>query len=242
MTHNVKVMAIDGPSGSGKSTIAKKIAKDLGLVYIDTGAMFRAIAYILKDLDVDFENTELLPQTETKIAKKLKEITFKYAPTQNVLIEVDGIDLTQKIREHDISKLASLTSRYPVVRDYLKKIQREIAVKRPSLLDGRDIGTVIFPDAPLKFFITASSRVRAQRRYEQLLGFDEKNRELYDLEQIEEDIKERDYQDMNRIVAPLKQAEDAILIDTSNLSIAEVLTIIETEFAKKKHFFYEDKK
>src|SRR5690606_20959539 len=199
-----------------------------------------AIAYILKDLDVDFEQAELLPLAETKIAKKLDLIDFKYAPSKDILIEIDGMDLTQKIREHDISKLASLTSRYPVVRDYLKKIQREIATARPSLLDGRDIGTVIFPDAPLKFFITASSRVRAERRYEQLVSFDEKNKELYDIEQIEADSKERDFQDMNRKVAPLKQASDAILIDTSNLSIAEVLSIIETEFEKKKLNFYGD--
>lgn len=236
MTHTVKVIALDGPSGSGKSTIAKLAAKKLNLTYIDTGAMFRALAYFLKDFPIDFDQIELSEKDREYIASALDKMNFEYAPSEDILIRIDGEDLTSKIREHDISKLASLTSRYPVVRDYLKKIQREIALARPTLLDGRDIGTVIFPDAPLKFFITASSTVRAQRRLEQLKesGQDQD----FSLEQIKNDIEERDAQDMNRAVAPLKKAEDALLIDTSHLTIEEVLSKIELEFNKKKDLFF----
>src|SRR5690606_2131196 len=139
MTHTVKVIALDGPSGSGKSTIAKLAAKKLNLTYIDTGAMFRALAYFLKNAPVDVNQTELAENDSALIANLLEKMNFEYAPTEDILIRIDGEDLTTKIREHDISKLASLTSRYPVVRNYLKKIQREIALARPTLLDGRDI-------------------------------------------------------------------------------------------------------
>lgn len=235
MTQGVKVIAIDGPSGSGKSTIAKEVAKKYNLTYIDTGAMFRAIAFSLKDLGIDTTTTILNAFDEKRVKEKLDSLVFKYAPTPDVLIEINGEDLTTKIREHEVSRLASLYSRYGVVREYLKKIQREIAKEKPSLLDGRDIGTVIFPDAPLKFFITASSKVRAERRYKQLLSFDPKNKDLYSLEQIEKDIIVRDEEDMNRKEAPLKKADDAIYIETDNLNIEAVLNIIDSHYKKVEH-------
>src|SRR5690606_31358869 len=136
--------AIDGPSGSGKSTIAKVMANRLRLTYLDTGAMFRAIAYSLQNMNVDFTKDQLSADEENQIKEVLESLIFEYAPSDKVLVAINGEDLTHKIREHHISLLTSNVSKFPVIRNYLKNLQRQIAKARPSILEGRDIGTIIF--------------------------------------------------------------------------------------------------
>lgn len=232
-----KVIAIDGPSGSGKSTIAKIVSNKLSLTYLDTGAMFRAIGYFVSKLDIDFSKMELT-NSEIKLVEELLEsLDFEYGVNENILIRVNGEDLTEKIREHEVSKLASLTSKFPQVRNYLKTKQRDIATVKPSVLEGRDIGTVIFPNAAIKIFLTADPVVRAERRYSQLVQKNSLNKDKYSVEKIKEDIEDRDAQDANRTIAPLVKASDAIEIDTSNLSIEEVAEIIIEAYNNKKEFF-----
>jgi cytidylate kinase len=225
-----QVIAIDGPSGSGKSTVTQIIAEKLGLLYLDTGAMFRAIAYGLKDLGIDYTQKELSSLELAKLTEKLSLLDFQYGG-EDFLVKVNGEDLTQKIRQHEISKMASDISKFPIVRTYLADLQRKIGSSRPSILEGRDIGTVIFPDAGLKFFLTASSQVRAERRFEQL----KKNNETLTitLEQIKTDIEARDLQDSTRATAPLKQAEDAFLIDSSDMSIDAVINFVCEKYKEK---------
>ncbi|MBD66968.1 MAG: cytidylate kinase [Halobacteriovoraceae bacterium] len=224
-----KVIAIDGPSGSGKSTIAKSLSLRLGLTYLDTGAMFRALAWALDD-------KQIAPDDDQEIRRYLSESDFKYAPSESVLIELNGKDLTHVIREHHVSHLASQYSKNTSIRNYLKHLQRDIASRRPSVLEGRDIGTVIFPDAVLKFFLTAKPRVRAQRRYQQLeeLGQDMSQ---VDIDSITKDIELRDQEDRNRKHAPLLKADDAIEIDTSTLTIDNVISIIEDYYQKNIQSF-----
>jgi cytidylate kinase len=237
MMDKEKVIAIDGPSGSGKSTIAKIVSNKLSLTYLDTGAMFRAIGYFVSKLDIDFSKMELT-NSEIKLVEELLEsLDFEYGVNENILIRVNGEDLTEKIREHEVSKLASLTSKFPQVRNYLKTKQRDIATKKPSVLEGRDIGTVIFPNAAIKIFLTADPVVRAERRYSQLVQKNSLNKDKYSVEKIKEDIEDRDAQDANRTIAPLVKASDAIEIDTSNLSIEEVAEIIIEAYNNKKEFF-----
>jgi len=232
-----KVIAIDGPSGSGKSTIAKIVSNKLSLTYLDTGAMFRAIGYFVSKLDIDFSKMELT-NSEIKLVEELLEsLDFEYGVNEKILIRVNGEDLTEKIREHEVSKLASLTSKFPQVRNYLKTKQRDIATVKPSVLEGRDIGTVIFPNAAIKIFLTADPVVRAERRYSQLVQKNSLNKDKYSVEKIKEDIEDRDAQDANRTIAPLIKASDAIEIDTSNLSIEEVAEIIIEAYNNKKEFF-----
>lgn len=230
-----KVIAIDGPSGSGKSTITKILAKELGFLYLDTGAMFRALAYKLSELGIDFSKDELSSEELDQVSGFLNSLDFKYAPRDGVLIEVNGEDLTQKIREHHVSKLASLASKIPTVRKYLKEKQREAAKTGPSILEGRDIGTVIFPDAALKFFLTASSSVRARRRLDQLK---EQGKDSgLTIEGIQKDIEKRDEQDSKRSLAPLKKAPDAIEVDTSTMTINEVVDFMISEFKARVELF-----
>lgn len=230
-----KVIAIDGPSGSGKSTITKLLADELNFLYLDTGAMFRALAYKLDELGIDFSKSELSADETERVRAYLDSLDFQYAPSPEVLIMVNGEDLSQKIREHHVSKMASVTSKFPVVRQYLKRAQREAAKKAPSILEGRDIGTVIFPDAALKFFLTASSDVRARRRLAQLK---EAGKDAgFSLEKIRADIEKRDEEDSKRALAPLKKAEDAIAIDTSTMTIPEVVDLMISEYAKRAALF-----
>lgn len=214
-----KVIAIDGPSGSGKSTIAKELALALGVLYIDTGAMFRAIAFVANDKKIELHEGEALSDF-------LNSLKIEYAVNDSVLIKINGQDLTDKIREHHVSKLASVISQLPSVRKYLLDYQRSLAVDNVCVMEGRDIGTVVFPDAFSKFFITASVDIRADRRLKQL-------RELGDedvsLSQVAEDVRKRDETDMNRAFAPLKKAEDAMLLDTSNLAMGDIINIIANE-------------
>lgn len=237
MSDKSKVIAIDGPSGSGKSTIAKLVAEQLGLTYLDTGAMFRALGYVLSKSDIDYSQ-EGIDSTEIYETQKiLSELNFEYGVDDKILIRIDGEDLTEKIREHQVSALASQVSKFAVIRQYLKEKQREIAKLKPSVLEGRDIGTVIFSNAALKIFLTADPKVRAQRRYEQLIEKDPVNKDKFSLEQILADIEARDEQDKQREIAPLVKADDAVAIDTSALDIDSVKNkIIELYNERQEHF------
>ena len=215
-----QVIALDGPSGSGKSTVAKMIAHKLGLIYIDTGAMFRAAAYVLQHTGVDFTKPELNDADNKLIDKFFHDHRFQFAPEPGVLILLDNLNLTDVIREHHVSKLASQVSKHKVVRSFLANWQRDIVKDRPAILDGRDIGTVIFPNAILKVFLTASSVERATRRFEELK---ERGQTEVDYDTILKDIKERDFEDMNRTIAPLKKADDGVELDSTGKSIPQIV-------------------
>lgn len=205
-------IAIDGPAGAGKSTIAKQLAKKLGFIYVDTGAMYRAIAYYLLKHNI--------PAVEDRIKAVCPDIDVKIAyenGEQQVLL--NGENVNGMIRTEDVSKMASVTSSYPVVRQKLLELQRSLAAKTDVIMDGRDIGTCVLPNAQVKIFLTASSATRAKRRYDELVAKGEK----CDLAEIEKDIIERDERDMNRETAPLTQAEDAVFVDTSYMNIEQVV-------------------
>lgn len=208
------VIAIDGPSGSGKSTVAKKLAQELGILYIDTGAMFRSLAYCANERDVDLES-------EYEVNNFLESINLEYQTDDGALVKVDGEDLSSNIRAHHVSKLASIISQIPIVRTYLLEFQRNLAKSKVCVMEGRDIGTVVFPNAFCKFFITASIEIRAKRRYDQLI---ENGGENVDMEQLIRDVEKRDLKDTSREVAPLKIADDGLLIDTSNMALDAVVS------------------
>jgi cytidylate kinase len=214
-----KVIAIDGPSGSGKSTIARELANNLNVLYIDTGAMFRALAFECDRRQIEFVEGPALDNF-------LKTIKLEYGVSNDVLIQIDGINLTDKIREHHVSKLASIISQLKSVRSYLLNFQRNLALDRVCVMEGRDIGTVVFPQAFSKFFITASVEIRAIRRLKQLQENGDQN---VTLGQVIEDVKKRDDTDTNRAVAPLKKAEDALLLDTSELALADIIIALSRE-------------
>jgi cytidylate kinase len=226
-----QVIALDGPSGSGKSTVAKLVAQHLGLIYIDTGAMFRAVAYALQHTGIDFSKAKLDPHEDETIQHFFHTHRFQFAPEPGVIILLDNLNLTDVIREHHVSKLASQVSKFKVIRDFLANWQRSIVEDRPAILDGRDIGTVIFPNAILKVFLTASPEERAHRRLGEL-----KDRGQTDLsfETILADIKERDYEDMNREIAPLKKAVDGIELDSTGKTIPQMVAEIEGHWAQRK--------
>lgn len=214
-----KVIAIDGPSGSGKSTIAKELARTLGVLYIDTGAMFRALAFVADEEKIELKEGKALEDF-------LQSLHIEYGISDTVLIRINGHDLSDKIREHHVSRLASLISQLPSVRKYLLDFQRSLAMDKICVMEGRDIGTVVFPDSFSKFFITASVDIRAERRLKQLR---ENGDDKVTLEQIKEDVRKRDETDMNRAFAPLKKAEDAMLLDTSDLKMDAVIHILANE-------------
>jgi cytidylate kinase len=218
-----QVIALDGPSGSGKSTVAKLVASKLGIIYIDTGAMFRAAGFVLQNLGIDFTKEMLTPEEEKKISIFFSSHQFHYARTPDILIELDQDNLTEIIREHQVSKLASQVSKHKVIRNFLASWQRQIVKDRPAILDGRDIGTVIFPQAKLKVFLTASSTERAQRRYQELIS---RGQNQVDFEMILKDIEERDAQDMNRELAPLRPAQDSVILDSTGKSIDQIVSEI----------------
>ncbi|MGE3611477.1 MAG: (d)CMP kinase [Bacteriovoracaceae bacterium] len=226
-----QVIALDGPSGSGKSTVAKKIAAQLSLIYIDTGAMFRAVAYALQHMGIDFSKKNLLLEEEELINKFFHEHRFQYSPAPGVLIMLDNLNLTDVIRDHHVSRLASQVSKFKVIRDFLASWQRSIVEDRPAILDGRDIGTVIFPNAALKIYLTASSEERAKRRLDELV---ERGQTELDYETILKDIKERDYEDMNREIAPLKKAHDAIELDSTGKNIPQIVSEVIELWNQKK--------
>jgi cytidylate kinase len=193
-------------------------------LYLDTGALFRSIALTLKKKFSSIDDFFRLSESEIQV--ELGKHQWDYAPVQGILVSVDGVDLTSKIREHHVSKLASEFSRHPVIRQFCQNWQYDIVKKHPgyAILEGRDIGTVIFPDAVLKFYVTASSAVRAQRRLDELKQNDPSTH--FDFEQIKKDIEDRDFADQNRVQAPLKKADDAIEIDTSVINVDQVLALI----------------
>lgn len=214
-----KVIAIDGPSGSGKSTIARDLARALNVLYIDTGAMFRALGFY-----ADQEKIELIEGAG--LTSFLNSIQMDYGESKSVLIRINGVDLTEKIREHNVSKLASIISQLPSVRKYLLDFQRALALDKICVMEGRDIGTVVFPNSFSKFFITASVDIRAERRLKQLQEGGDRS---ITLEQIKDDVRKRDETDMNRVVAPLKKAEDAMLLDTTELALVDIINILSNE-------------
>lgn len=214
-------IAIDGPSGVGKSTIAKIIAKNLDLVFINTGLMYRAIAFYSLKNNLDLNNEEI-------IEKAIKEIDIELLP--NEIIKINGIDITDNLWVDSISIAASIISKHKKIREFCVKKQQQIAKEKPGVvMEGRDIGSVVLTDAELKIFLTATNEVRAQRRIKQLLDKGEKVNE----EEILKNIIERDKRDKERDVAPLIKVDDAIEIDTSNLSFDEVLFKV-LDLAKKK--------
>lgn len=206
-------IAIDGPSGSGKSTISKEVAQKLGFLHIDTGALYRAIAYFVFENKISLVN---VPEILNKI-----NIDLKFQDGKQ-LVFLNGKDVSEKIRTPEISSLSSQVSKIKKVREFLLETQRNLSKENNVIMDGRDIGTTILPDANIKIFLTASSETRARRRYLQLLesGID------CDYSDILKKVIERDNQDINREISPLKKADDAILLDTSNLTFSESINKI----------------
>ena len=206
-------IAIDGPAGAGKSTIAKQLAKELGFVYVDTGAMYRAFAYY-------FLTNNITSDDEAAISAACPNVTISLTYEDGVQnVWLNGENVSGVIRNEEVGKMASATSVYPVVRTKLVELQQELAKTTDVIMDGRDIGTVVLPNADVKIYMTASSAVRAKRRFDELVA---KGVEC-DLDEIEKDIIERDYRDMNRETSPLKKADDAYELDTSDLDIDGVV-------------------
>jgi len=207
------VIAIDGPSGVGKSTVARLLAERLGYLYIDTGAMYRAVALKAKEGGINFGD-------ESKLARLCRSMEIDFQKDERgIRVLCNGEDVTEAIRRPSMSLLASDISRIRVVRESMVKLQRRLGQRGGIVLEGRDIGTVVFPKAEVKFFLEADPRIRGQRRYDELRGKGEK----VDLDSTIQEIEKRDARDRTRSLAPLRMAEDAILIDTSNLSVDEVV-------------------
>lgn len=206
-------IAIDGPAGAGKSTIAKSVSVKLGFIYVDTGAMYRALALF-------FLRKGIRPDEEEEISEALHEVgvTISYKDGAQQVI-LNGENVSGLIRTEEVSQMASATSVYLPVRQKLVELQKELARNENVIMDGRDIGTCVLPEADLKIYLTAGTAVRAKRRYDELTA----KGEPCSLAEIEKEIEERDYRDMHRENSPLKQAEDAVLVDTSGLTIDEVI-------------------
>lgn len=215
-------VAIDGPASAGKSTIAKIIAKNLKYVYVDTGAMYRSITLAAKKAGISYENEE-------QIAELLPNISIRFepgVPVQRVFLNDE--EITEAIRSTDVTNNVSLVASYASVRQNLLKYQRQIATDNHVIMDGRDIGTTVLPDAQVKIFLVASAEERAERRYKENTA----KGMTSDFETLKKDIEDRDYKDSHREISPLTQASDAILIDTTGLSIEEVVSKI-TNIIKK---------
>ena len=217
-------IAIDGPAGAGKSTIAKRLAKELGYYYVDTGAIYRTVAYFMDLLGVS-------PKDVDGVSRYIDELTVEIEYDEEGLqhMIMNGMDVTGDIRTPDISQKSSLISALAVVRDMLLDMQRDVAKKHNVIMDGRDIGTVVLPKATVKVFLTATAEERAKRRTAELLAKGQKA----DYAQTLKDIQQRDYQDMNRPIAPLKQAKDAVLLDTSDLDIDGVIAAMKAIIGEK---------
>ena len=217
-------IAIDGPAGAGKSTIARRLAQELGYYYVDTGAIYRTVAYFLDLLGISPKNIDGVSRY---IDELTVEIEYDEAGKQHMIM--NGMDVTDEIRTPDISQKASLVSAHAIVRDMLLDMQRSVARKHNVIMDGRDIGTVVLPKANVKIFLTASAEVRAKRRTEELLAKGQKA----NYSQILKEIQQRDYQDTHREVAPLKMSRDSIKVDTSEMDIDQVVAEIKTIVGKK---------
>ena len=206
-------IAIDGPAGAGKSTIAKRVAKELSFIYVDTGAMYRAMALYLLKHEIPMEDAEAIAESCQDAS-----ISIRYKNGEQQVI-LNGENVTALLRAEEVGNMASVSSANPSVRKKLVSLQQELAASADVVMDGRDIGTVVLPDANVKIYLTASSRTRAMRRYQEL----QQKGETCDLDAIEADIKERDYRDMHREISPLRQAEDAVLVDSSEMTIEQVV-------------------
>ena len=217
-------IAIDGPAGAGKSTIAKRLAKELGYYYVDTGAIYRTVAYFMDLLGI-------APKDIDGVSRYIDELNIEIEYDEDGLqhMIMNGMDVTGDIRTQDISQKASLISAHGVVRDMLLDMQRDVAKKHNVIMDGRDIGTVVLPRADVKIFLTASAEVRARRRHLELQAKGSKE----SFEKVLADIKQRDHQDSTRPIAPLKQAKDAVLVDTSDMDIEAVVAQIRKIVAQK---------
>jgi cytidylate kinase len=217
-------IAIDGPAGAGKSTIARRLAKDLGYYYVDTGAIYRTVAYFMDLLGVS-------PKDLDGVNRYIDELTIgiEYDEDGVQHMIMNGMDVTQDIRNQDISQKASLVSAHAVVRDVLLDMQRDVANTHNVIMDGRDIGTVVLPKADVKIFLTASVDVRAKRRTDELIAKGQKA----ELSQIKKEIELRDYQDTHRPIAPLKMARDSVKVDTSDMDIETVVQTIKEIVGKK---------
>lgn len=225
MVHNI---AIDGPAGAGKSTVAQKVAKELSFVYVDTGAMYRAMALYLLRKGVNREDPDEIGE-----ACQNAEISIEYQNGEQIVL-LDGENVNAHLRTEEVSAMASVSSAVPRVREKLLDLQRKLARTMSVVMDGRDIGTTILPDADVKIYLTASSLTRARRRY---LEYQEKG-ELCDLAEIQKTIEERDQRDMTREISPLCQAEDAVLVDSSELTIDEtvekILSVYHSKVSEKE--------
>ena len=220
MGYNV---AIDGPAGAGKSTIAKLVAKEKGYIYVDTGAMYRGLAIHFLDKGIEPGETDKVIE-----ACKDAEVTIAYEDgVQHVYL--NGNDISSRLRNEEVGNMASVTSAIPEVRKKLLELQQNLAKTQDVIMDGRDIGTTILPNAEVKIFLTASAKTRANRRY---LELTEKG-EACDMDEILKDIVDRDERDMNRTVSPLKKAEDAVLVDSSEMGIDEVVESILSVYRKR---------
>ena len=224
----VHTIAIDGPAGAGKSTVAKKVAKELSFVYVDTGAMYRAMALYLLRKGVNREDPDEIGE-----ACQNAEISIEYQNGEQIVL-LDGENVNAHLRTEEVSAMASVSSAVPRVREKLLDLQRKLARTMSVVMDGRDIGTTILPDADVKIYLTASSLTRARRRY---LEYQEKG-EPCDLAEIQKTIEERDQRDMTREISPLCQAEDAVLVDSSELTIDEtvekILSVYHSKVSEKE--------
>ena len=217
-------IAIDGPAGAGKSTIAKRLAKKLGFIYVDTGAMYRAMAYYFLQHNIDAKDENAIAAACPDV-----DVTITYENGEQQVL-LNGENVNGVIRNEEVGNMASSTSVYPVVRKKLVELQRQLAKSADVIMDGRDIGTCVLPDAQVKIYLTASSATRAKRRYDELT---EKGVSC-DLSEIEKDIIDRDYRDMHRETSPLRQAEDAVLVDSSEMNIDEVVDAIYQVYSEAK--------
>ena len=220
MIYNI---AIDGPAGAGKSTIARRVAKELSFIYVDTGAMYRAMARYLLRRKVNRDDTEQIGN----ICQDA-EISIEYQNGEQIVL-LNGENVNSYLRTEEVGNMASVSSAVPRVREKLLSLQRKLARDMSVVMDGRDIGTTILPDADVKIYLTASSLTRARRRY---LELQEKGT-VCNLDEIQKDIEERDQRDMNREISPLRQAEDAVLVDSSDLTIQQVVDRILQIFRSK---------
>lgn len=216
-------IAIDGPAGAGKSTIARRVAKELSFIYVDTGAMYRAMALYLLRKEVNRDDTEQIGN----ICQDA-EISIEYQNGEQIVL-LNGENVNSYLRTEEVGNMASVSSAVPRVREKLLSLQRKLAKDMSVVMDGRDIGTTILPDADVKIYLTASSLTRARRRY---LELQEKGT-VCNLDDIQKDIEERDQRDMNREISPLRQAKDAVLVDSSDLTIQQVVDRILQIFRSK---------
>jgi len=217
-------IAIDGPAGAGKSTIAKRLAKELGFKYVDTGALYRTVAYFLDLLGVSPKDVD---GVERYIDELNVEIQYDEDGTQHMIM--NGMDVSGDIRTQDISQKASLVSAHAVVREALLDMQRNVAKNYNVIMDGRDIGTVVLPNADVKIFLTASAEVRAKRRTDELIA----KGQTAVFETVLKEIEQRDYQDTHRPIAPLKMAKDSVKLDTSDLDIEGVVAAMRKIIVEK---------